>query len=175
MIWILQLDLLRLLLPAHGLIGALGDLSQPALVVLALGREHLQLLFQVLQSLLDGLLAAVSLLVSRLQRARQVLAVLRESAQLLVFATERRVQLGDQLILALQLLGQPPQVLAFSWLEVVAGVVLLHPHELLAALVRRILSLVRVVFAEVVLHLAHVILATQIARATGRPSPLLLR
>ena len=104
-----------------------------------------------------------------------MLAVLCESAQLLVFATERRVQLGDQLILALQLLGQPPQVLAFSWLEVVAGVVLLHPHELLAALVRRILSLVRVVFAEVVLHLAHVILATQIARATGRPSPLLLR
>lgn len=47
----------------------LCDLAKTALVVLALLSEHLKLLLQIFQCLLDRLLALVSLLISRLERS----------------------------------------------------------------------------------------------------------
>ena len=66
----------QLLVQPHRLVGALGDLAEATLVVLALSSEHLQFLFQVLQCLFDRLLAAIPLLISCLQRAGQVLTIL---------------------------------------------------------------------------------------------------
>ena len=71
----------------------LCDLAKTALVVLALLSEHLKLLLQIFQGLLDRLLALVSLLISSLERSGKDLTVLGQSIQLFFFAAECKLQL----------------------------------------------------------------------------------
>ena len=49
---------------------ALGDLTKATLVMLALSSEHLQLLFKILQRLLDRLLTTIPFVLSVFQGAR---------------------------------------------------------------------------------------------------------
>ena len=81
----------------------MGYLPQPPLVLLALSREHLQLLLEVLQSLFDRLLTAISLFVSRLEVGGKRFAVLGQDAELLVFSPNRFIKLPDQLVLCAEL------------------------------------------------------------------------
>lgn len=55
-----------------------AQLVEPTLIVLTLSCEHMQLLFEVLQCLLDRLLAAIAFFITHLERARQMLAILRQ-------------------------------------------------------------------------------------------------
>lgn len=79
----------------------LGDLAKTALVLLALLCEHLQLLLQVFECLLDCLLTSVALLVPLFQRRRESFAVFRQGQQLLIFATQCSVKLLYQIVLHL--------------------------------------------------------------------------
>ena len=75
--------------------------------MLTLRGEHEKLLLKILQRLLDRLLASISLFIAHLERTRQMLAVLCQSIKLLIFPTEGLIQLLDQVISLLQLIGKP--------------------------------------------------------------------
>ena len=108
----------NLLVNSHRFARALINLTQSSLVVLALSSEHMQLLFKVFQRLFDRLLAAITFLVSHLERTRQMLTVLCQSVQLLVLAPQSLIQLLDQIVLHLYLIRKSPVLLALLLAQV---------------------------------------------------------
>ena len=72
--------------------------------MLALLSEHLELLLKIFQSFLDRLLTFVALLVTLLERRGELLAILSESHELLIFAAQCFIKLLNQIILHLKLI-----------------------------------------------------------------------